>query len=64
MDDPATLVSDEQTMRRCFALATLSARDGEYPFAAIVKKRESRSRRRPTGCRRTATSPGMQKPLR
>ncbi len=39
MDDPATLVSDEQTMRRCFALAALSARDGGYPFAAIVTKK-------------------------
>jgi len=64
VDDPETIVSDEQRMRRCFALAALSARDGGYPFAAIVTKKESRSRRRPTGCRRTATSPGMREPLR
>jgi tRNA(adenine34) deaminase len=39
VDQPTTLAGDEQTMRRCFALAAQSARDGGYPFAAIVTKK-------------------------
>ncbi len=30
---------DEQTMRRCFTLAARSAREGGYPFAAIVTQK-------------------------
>ena len=41
MDDQATLARDEQMMRRCFDVAALSARDGGYPFAAIVMKKGS-----------------------
>ncbi len=39
MDDLTRLARDEQTMRRCFVLAARSARDGGYPFAAIVTKK-------------------------
>ena len=39
MDDLARLARDEQTMRRCFALAARSVRDGGCPFAAIVTKK-------------------------
>ena len=33
---PTTTVSDEDMMRRCFALAEQSAEQGEYPYAAII----------------------------
>lgn len=36
MDDLAAAAKDEQMMRRCFDLAVESARQGGYPFAAIV----------------------------
>jgi len=39
VDDLTRLARDEQTMRRCFTLAAQSARDGGYPFAAIVTKK-------------------------
>lgn len=39
MDHLTTLASDEQMMRRCFDVAAQSARDGGYPFAAIVTKK-------------------------
>jgi tRNA(adenine34) deaminase len=39
LDDLAGLARDEQTMRRCFALAARSVGDGGYPFAAIVTKK-------------------------
>jgi tRNA(adenine34) deaminase len=31
-----TTVSDEDMMRRCFALAEQSAKQGEYPYAAVI----------------------------
>ncbi len=36
MDDLAAAARDEHMMRRCFDLAVESARQGGYPFAAIV----------------------------
>jgi len=39
VDDLTTLARDEQMMRRCFDVAAHSARDGGYPFAAIVTKK-------------------------
>ena len=41
MDHLTTLARDEQMMRRCFDLAAQSARDGGYPFAAVVTKKGS-----------------------
>lgn len=41
MDHLTRPASDEQTMRRCFDVAARSAREGGYPFAAIVTKKGS-----------------------
>jgi tRNA(adenine34) deaminase len=39
MDDRAGLSIDQEIMRRCFDLAIGSARNGGYPYAAIVTRR-------------------------
>ena len=36
MLNPDTQTSDENMMRRCFALAEKSAEQGEYPYAAVI----------------------------
>jgi len=36
MHSPNPQISDERTMRHCFALAEKSAGQGEYPYAAVI----------------------------
>jgi len=38
MDDPHRFVDDERLMRRCFALAIQSAKQGEYPYGAVIAR--------------------------
>ncbi|HMF25989.1 MAG TPA: nucleoside deaminase [Pseudolabrys sp.] len=38
MDQKAPQFIDEQMMRRCFALALRSAKQGEYPYGAVVTR--------------------------